>query len=227
LRRIGDYPACVDTLIGIVLAAVLVLPGFVTQELTVRRRPSARADGQTVTQRALFYAVIIQLVWSWDTWRLAKDLTGGNWQAHYAEVVVWVALVLVITPALLGFLINEILIRAETGGRDLKRVHYALGGGDAREAWDYFFQTLDQGSWVLVRLVASTLAAPVMYVGKYGEGARHSQSPATHDVFFDEVWSVDAAGKPIQRIDNLSGIWLSARQIEAMFPLVDDRHSPG
>jgi hypothetical protein len=66
-----------------------------------------------------------------------------------------------------------------------------------------------------------------MYVGKYGEGARHSQSPATHDVFFDEVWSVDAAGKPIQRIDNLSGIWLSARQIEAMFPLVDDRHSPG
>jgi hypothetical protein len=66
-----------DTLIGIVLAAAFVLPGFVTQELTVRRRPSARADGQTATQRALFYAVFIQLVWSWDTWRLAEDLAGG------------------------------------------------------------------------------------------------------------------------------------------------------
>jgi hypothetical protein len=215
-----------DTFVGIVLAAVLVLPGFVTQELTVRRRPSARADSQTVTQRALSYAVVIQLIWSWDTWRLAKDLTGGDWKAHYAEVVVWVTVVLVATPVLLGLAINEILIRAETGGQDLKRFHYALGGRDAREAWDYFFQTLDRGAWVLVRLVASTRDAPVMYLGKYGESARHSQSPAAHDVFFDEVWSVDNAGKPIEKIDNLSGIWVSASQIEAMFPLAEDEQAP-
>jgi len=215
-----------DTLIGIVLAAAFVLPGFVTQELTVRRRPSARADGQTATQRALFYAVFIQLVWSWDTWRLAEDLAGGHWQAHYAEVVVWVIMVLVVSPALLGFSINEILIRAEIGGRDLKRFHYALGGRDAREAWDYVFQTLDQGSWVLVRLVASTPDAPVMFIGKYGENARHAQSPAPHDVFFDEVWATDATGAPLERIDHLSGMWLSADRIEALFPLVDDRDSP-
>jgi hypothetical protein len=215
----------VDTLIGIVLAAVFILPGFVTQELTVRRRPSARADGQIITQRALFYTVIIQLVWSWDTWRLAEDLTGPHWRGHYGEVAVWVVMVLVVSPALLGFSINAILVRAETGGRDLRRIHYALGGRDAREAWDYVFQTLDSGAWVLIRLVASTPNAPVMFIGRYGEKARHAQSPAPHDVFFDEVWSVDAAGLPLERIDHLAGMWLSANQIEVMFPLAESREN--
>jgi len=211
-----------DTLVGALVAVILVLPGFVAQELTVRRRPSARADGQTTVQRALFYAVVIQLIWSWDTWHLVHELTGPHPYRHYVGVALWVILVLLVTPAVLGLLINAILLRAESGGRDLNRIHYALGGRDAREAWDYLFQTLDQGAWILVRLVASTPELPVMFIGRYGERARHSQSPAPHDVYFDEVWSADEAGRAIERIGHLSGMWIAANQIESMFPMTDD-----
>jgi hypothetical protein len=77
---------------------------------------------------------------------------------------------------------------------------------------------LDTGGWVLVRLISSE-----MFIGRYGLQARHAQSPAPHDVYFDEVWSADTAGKPIERIDHLAGMWISADRIEAMFPLPDDR----
>ena len=208
-----------DTLLGLIVATLVVLPGFVTQELTVRRRPSARTDGQSAIQRALFFSVLIQLIWSWDTWRIVEDLSGHHWRDHFGEVVVWLVVVIVATPFVLGSVLNAVLVRAERGGQDLRWWHYALGGRDAREAWDYMFQTLDRGAWVLVRLVASTAELPVMFVAKYGDHARHAQSPAPHDVYFDEVWSTDIAGVPIARISTVSGMWLPANQIEAIFPM--------
>ena len=212
-----------DTLLGVIAAAVLVLPGFVTQELSVRGRPSAHSDGQTIIQRALFYSVIIQIIWSWDTWQLIDDLTGNHWQKHSAEVAVWLLLVVVVSPLLLGLAINEILLRAESGGGNLTRFHYALGGRDAREAWDYFFQTLDRGAWVLIRLTESTPETPAMFIGRYGKLARHGQSPSAHDVYFDEVWGADRSGRPVEKLSHLSGMWLRGDQIEVMFPLEDDR----
>jgi uncharacterized protein DUF6338 len=209
-----------DTLIGLIVATVVVLPGFVTQELTVRGRTAARSDGQSAIQRALFYAVLIHLAWSPDTWHIVEDLSGHNWRDHYAEVAIWVAGALVVSPVVVGLAINEILLRAERDGGHLTRFHYALGGRDARDAWDYMFQSLDRrGAWILVRLVASTPELPIMFVAKYGRRSIHAQSPGTHDVFFEEVWSTDASGVPIMRLGNLAGMWIAASQIETLFPM--------
>jgi HTH-type transcriptional regulator/antitoxin HipB len=65
------------TLLSLLIAVAAVLPGFVTVELTQRQRAvQAGGDAQSVVLRALFYALLIHLAWSWWTWRLAQDLSG-------------------------------------------------------------------------------------------------------------------------------------------------------
>jgi hypothetical protein len=91
---------------------------------------------------------------------------------------------------LLGLPINAVLRHAEQRGT-LSWWHYALGGRDARDAWDYSFQrAAATGAWVLVHLKGGDPDYPRMVLGKFGERSAVGQTPAAHDLFLQELWSV-------------------------------------
>lgn len=217
-----------DTFLSLVIATGAVLPGFITAELTQRGRAvAASRDGQSILLHALFYAVLINLIWSWRTWQLAQDLAGGNWQHHLSELVVWSILVLLVTPVVLGLAINAVLRRAEQRGT-LSWWHYALGGRDARDAWDYSFQrAAAAGAWILVHLQGGDPEYPRMVVGKFGTRSAVGQTPAAHDLFLQELWSVDLAGNPIAAIEPARGMWVAKDEIAEIYFLDTETVSHG
>lgn len=207
-----------DSFLSLVIVAAAVLPGFVAAELTQRGRAvAASGDGQSTLLHALFYAVVINLAWSWRTWQLAQDLTGGHWQHHLSELVVWAVLVLLVSPIGLGLAINAVLRHAEQRGT-LSWWHYALGGRDARDAWDYSFQrAAAAGAWVLVHLKGGDPDYPRMVLGKFGKRSAVGQTPAAHDLFLQELWSVDEAGNRVAPIEPSRGMWVAKGEIAEIY----------
>ncbi len=217
-----------DTFLSLVIATGAVLPGFIAAELTQRGRAvAASRDGQSILLHALFYAVLINLIWSWRTWQLTQDLAGGNWQHHLSELVVWSILVLLVTPVVLGLAINAVLRRAEQRGT-LSWWHYALGGRDARDAWDYSFQrAAASGLWVLVHLKGGDPEYPRMVVGKFGTRSAVGQTPAAHDLFLQELWSVDVDGNRVAPIEPARGMWVAKDEIAEIYFLETDTVAHG
>jgi hypothetical protein len=116
------------------------------------------------------------------------------------------AVVLVLAPVAIGLALNELLLRAERSGENLRWWHYALGGRDARHSWDFIFQRISEGRWVVVKLKNGRAIA-----GKFGKGSWASQSPATggHDLWLQEIWSVDDFGQPSAMIEPPQGTWVA------------------
>jgi hypothetical protein len=212
-----------DTLVSLVIAVAAVLPGFVTVELTQRQRAvQIGGDGQGIVLRALFYALLIHLIWSWWTWQLAQDLAGPHWQRHLGETVGWALVVLVASPIAIGLPLNRVLRRAEGKG-SLSWWHYALGGRDARDAWDLVFQRATiNGAWVLVHLKGDTPEAPRVVLGKYGQRSAAGQSPSEHDLFLQEMWSVDELGHAVAKLDPERGMWIAKDAIAELYFLEGD-----
>jgi Family of unknown function (DUF6338) len=121
--------------------------------------------------------------------------------------------VLAVAPVVLGLALNELLLHGERSGR-LRWWHYALGGRDARQAWDYLFQRLDTGRWVVIKLKTARAIA-----GKLGNGSWVSQTPAPdgHDLWLQEIWTVDDAGRPAVMVEPQQGMWIARDDIEALF----------
>lgn len=207
-----------ETLISLVIAVVAVLPGFVTVELTQRQRAvRGGGDAQSMVLRALFYALLIHLVWSWWTWHLVQHLAGADWQRQLGETVAWASIVLVVSPIVVGLPLNRLLRNAESKGK-LSWWHYALGGRDARDAWDLVFQRATiRGAWVLVHLKGDTPDAPRIVLGKYGKGSAAGQSPAEHDLYLQDMWSVDELGQPVAELSPRRGMWVSREGIAELY----------
>ena len=153
------------------------------------------------------YALLIHLAWSWWTWRLVQDLSGAHWQRHLGELVTWTLVVLVASPVALGLPLNRLLRKAESGG-SLSWWHYALGGCDARDAWELVFQrATTYGAWVLFHLKGdSRLDPPGLVLGKYGKHSMAGQSPAEHDLFLQEMWAIDQLGYPVTELHPRRGM---------------------
>lgn len=129
----------------------------------------------------------------------------------------------------IGLVLNALLIGAERSG-SLKWWHYALGGRDARQAWDYIFQRLEtEGRWLVVKLASAGSIA-----GKFGTESWVSQSPASgdHDLWLEEIWTVDGSRVRTSRPCSLSilrrrriKVWLSgtSRRVATSRPAIRRR----
>ncbi len=211
------------TLISLLIALAAVMPGFVTVELTQRQRAvRSGGDAQSVVLRALFYALLIHLVWSWWTWDLVRGLLRGDWAGALLPVVEWAVVVLVLSPIAVGLPLNHVLCAAESKGT-LSWWHYALGGRDARDAWDVVFQRAAAGgAWVLVHLKGDQPDAPRVVLGKYGKGSVAGQSPAEHDLYLQELWAADSIGRPVEQLDPPRGMWVAKEEIAELYVLDGD-----
>jgi len=216
-RRVWSL-AMPNTLLALIIAAVAVLPGFVTAELTQRQRAvQPSGDGQSVVLRALFYALVIHLLWSWWTLQLAQHLAGAAWRNSLIELPGWAIVVSIISPIALGLPLNHLLRAAENKG-SLSWWHYALGGRDARDAWDLVFQRVaESGAWVLVHLKDDHPGSPRIVMGRYGRHSSVGQSPASHDLFLQEMWALDDARRPVAPLDPPRGMWVAKEGIAELY----------
>lgn len=209
-----------DTLLSLALAVAFVLPGFVVADLAETRRATraARSDLELVL-RGLVYALILQGVVAATGWtdQIIDDVNGKDeWQDHVSELAVFALVVGVVIPTVAGLGLSWWLRRAEQAGK-LRAWHYALGGRDHREAWDYVFGR-EQGTYLLFTLAQED--GPVHLLAKYGRQSWASQAPTRpQEIYVEEVWPADADGMVEQKVlDRIPprGMWISTDKVERL-----------
>jgi hypothetical protein len=186
-------------------------------QLSERRRPSRPPGGDLeLVLRGLVYALIIQSAAALSTWlpHLAHKLTHGHITDHFSALAAYALVVCVAVPTVIGLLLGTWLRNAESGG-PLKWWHYALGGRDARRAWDYAFSQHD-GSWVRVVLRDAPPDAPTAFLGKFGRRSWAAQSPSDPDLYLQDVWPTGDDGRISEeqlQQGSQGSMWISADQI--------------
>jgi len=217
-----------DTVAGIIVGISLVLPGFIIADLAEARRAQqpARSDWELVL-RALIYALVLQslvLLTGWttslvDTAGLLKHAKPGArplWESHVDAIALYVVVVILIAPTIVGLVLGWVLRTAERRG-SLTWIHYALGGRDARDAWDYIFLRYGAG-FVLIHRKPGADEDSQFLVGKFGRASWAPQTPApSRDIYFEEVWPANAHGQISDEFAVRRGVWFDSAQIDALF----------
>lgn len=130
-----------ETAVSILAAIALLTPGFIVAELSVARSARSSRSDLELALRALAYTLIIHLVFGLWTAHLIKTIgPPGDWGDHVGAISAYVAIVLLGVPILIGAGLNRYLASVE--GKDGPPNLFAagLGGGEARDAFDYAYQ---------------------------------------------------------------------------------------
>src|SRR5450755_1276824 len=114
----------------------------------------------------------VVLLTGWTTWLIdtagllkhARPGATPKWEHHVDAIALYIVAVIVIAPTIIGLALGWTLRRAEKRG-SLTWIHYALGGRDARDAWDYIFQRYGAG-FILVHLKVGAEERNSFLVGK-------------------------------------------------------------
>ncbi len=169
-----------------------------------------------IVLRALAYAVLIQAAAAIAGWtpQLVEDLeSGGEWRRHLDAVALFLVVSVIVVPTIAGLGLSRFLRAAEQRGQ-LTSFHYALGGRDARLAWDYIFQRYGAG-FVLVTLKQGVETRTTYFVAAFGRGSWATMTPAeVRDVYFEQIWPADATGQVTGEFTIPRGMWLSVDQID-------------
>lgn len=209
-----------DTLLSLALTIAFVLPGFVIADLAESRRATraARSDLELVL-RGLVYALILQGLVALTGWtgEILSDLNSGSgWEDHLGAMAVFGLVVAVLVPTGLGLILSTWLRAAEHRGQ-LRPWHYALGGRDHREAWDYVFGRRE-GTYLL--LTVSEDGDATHLLAKYGRHSWASQAPTRpQEIYVEEVWPADANGmvnEDVLRRIPTPGMWISTEKIDRL-----------
>lgn len=218
-----------STFAELLIAVAFVLPGFITADLaeTRRARPQKRTDPELIL-RALTYALLIQgfvALTGWTSQLVSDTDSGHNWSEHVSAIVLFVTVVVIVGPTLLGLLLSSLLRRAEQRG-NLSPLLYALGGRDARQGWDFIFERFG-GGYVFLTLRPGVAERPSFFVAKFSDRSWAPQQPSgALDVYFEEIWLADANGQITGEFAEPRGLWVSLDQID-MMQFIDPPSGPG
>lgn len=204
-----------DSLLGILIAVAVVLPGFVVVELSVVGRAAAKRSDLEIVLRALFYALLLHLAaGAYTVWLVEQVGRIDNWKEHLCAISVYTGLILILVPVSVGLLLNRYFRWEERKGTAPTKLYEVMGGRDAGDAGDLVFARLYQGAWLIVELENGSFVG-----GRFGLGSSAGQSPAPHDLYIDEMWSVDLSGPdPVLkgRFLPVRGIYVPAAQIKSL-----------
>jgi hypothetical protein len=191
----------------------MVLPGFVIAELSVVGRAKAQSSDLELVLRALFYALLLHLAAS--PWTASvKDTIGpvDEWDNHLCALIPYVFVVLVAAPIVLGSLLGWYLRTVEKREKPPGFWYSALGARDQGDAWDNIFQrVVRKGTWIIVELKSDGLIG-----GKIGKHSAIGQSPSKHDLYIEEIWTVDDSGVVLnlaERVQPVQGQLLLSDEI--------------
>jgi len=224
-----------DTLIGVVVLLAFVLPGFIVTQLAESRRATKASGGdREIVLRSLWYSVALNLITLATGWtsRIYDDVHyGDRWEHNVLALGLFVGTVVFAVPVLLGLALGHRLRTRELRGA-LRGLDYAIGGRDARQAWDYVFEHLD-GGFVVAQLktpLGDLVSSPggegtatwtgSTIVGNYGRKSWATQTPSSrYDVFLEEVWPADPKGKILGEFQTPRGVWIDAENLAALYIL--------
>jgi Family of unknown function (DUF6338) len=212
----------VSTFTELLIAVAFVLPGFIMADLAETKRARPRRTEPELILRALTYTLLIQgavALTGWTGQLIADTDSGERWDEHVTAIVLFVFVVVIVVPTLLGLGLNALLRRAERRG-NLSPLDYALGGRDARQGWDYVFERFG-GGFVFLTLKEGVEGRPPFLVAKFGDYSWAPQQLSdVHDVYFEEIWIADASGQITGEFEERRGLWLCLDQID-MIQFID------
>lgn len=207
------------TPVAILAAIALLMPGFIIAELALARSARGSRSDLELLLRALAYTLVIHLAAiGWTAWLVRRIGTESNWVHHVGAIVLYVVILLLIAPIVLGSVLNAYLARVERQDGPPGRLAAALGAGASRDAFDFAFQRLSEdGAWVICELIGHADAAANVVGGIYGRRSAIGQTPSPHDVYLEAVctvkrdehglWTLD------QRVVPDRGLYIAASQI--------------
>src|SRR5271155_1573986 len=207
------------TPIAILAAVALLMPGFIVAELALAGNAKGPRSDLELALRALAYTVVLHLIFVWWTASLVRRIgSADRWTDHVGALVLYVTLVLIVAPVLLGSALNSLLDRVERSDGSPNRWMAALGAGASRDAFDYAFQQVrGLGAWVVLELVGHTEQAPRLVGGVLGPRSAIGQTPQAHDVYLEALYTVskDPGGLWTldKRVQPERGVYVPATQI--------------
>lgn len=208
-----------QTAVSIIAAIALLMPGFIIAELSVARSARSSRSDLELALRALAYTLIVHLVFGFWTAHLIKAMGSLNdWVDHVAAVSAYVAVVLLGVPVAVGIGLNRYLAFVEAKDGPPNLFAAGLGGGEARDAFDYAYQRWRRnGVYVIVELVGHSFETPRLVGGIYGERSAVGQTPSPHDIYLESLCTVTEDENGIRnlasRIDPERGVYIAATQI--------------
>jgi hypothetical protein len=204
------------TATAVLVTIGLVLPGFIVAELSRLERAGRAGQGDLeLILRALFYALLIQIVvLPWTAHLVRVVGTGDDWANHVCSIVPYALVVVLLIPTLMGLALNRWLRSAEKAhSGKLNRWHAALGAQDARDGFDFGFDRLaEEGRYVIVRRHDGSVVAAT-----YGNRSWAGRAPEPHDLYLEEVRSLSPDGEIGPPLKPLHAIWISADSIDSIF----------
>jgi len=207
------------TPIAILAAVALLMPGFIVAELALAGNAKGPRSDLELALRALAYTVVLHLIFVWWTASLVRRIgSADRWTDHVGALVLYVTLVLIVAPVLLGSALNSLLDRVERSDGPPNRWMAALGAGASRDAFDYAFQQVSGlGAWVVVELIGHTDDGPRLIGGFLGPRSAIGQTPQAHDVYLEALYTVskDPGGLWTldKRVQPERGVYVPATQI--------------
>jgi hypothetical protein len=208
-----------DTAVSILAAIALLMPGFIVAELSVARSARSSRSDLELALRALAYTLIIHLVFGFWTVSLIHSIgSPKDWSDHLGAISAYVGVVLVVTPIVLGAAANYYLAHVERQDGPPNLFAAALGGGEARDAFDYAYQRWRRdGVYVIVEMVGHEPEKPRLVGGVFGRASAVGQTPSPHDVYLQALClvaeDVDGVRSLTQRVDPPRGVYIPATQI--------------
>jgi Family of unknown function (DUF6338) len=208
-----------NTAVSILAAVALLMPGFIIAELSVARSARSSRSDLELALRALAYTLIVHLVFGLWTAHLIRTVgSPDHWINHVGAISAYVAVVLLGVPIVVGAALNRYLADVESGDGPPNLFAAGLGGGEARDAFDYAYQRWRKdGVWVIVELIDHSGTRPRLVGGIYGRRSAVGQTPQPHDIYLEALCTVSEDENGIrnldQRIEPERGVYIAAHQI--------------
>jgi Family of unknown function (DUF6338) len=208
-----------QTAVSILAAIALLMPGFIIAELSVARSARSSRSDLELALRALAYTLIVHLIFGFWTAHLIRTVGSPHeWTDHVVAISAYVAIVLLGVPIAIGVGLNRYLASIESKDGPPNLFAAGLGGGEARDAFDYAYQRWRRnGVYVIVELVGHSPDAPRLVGGIYGERSAVGQTPSPHDVYLESLCTVvedeNGVRNLASRIDPERGVYIAATQI--------------
>jgi hypothetical protein len=129
------------------------------------------------------------------------------------------------TAAVVGYVLGELLRWLETyatehvdafKGRAAFAAFHALGGQDARDAFDFALERRrkrDKSFIVVLRVASVGDGDDGLRVGLFGSESYSGTSPRPHDIHLQEVWKFDGPGR-LKRVKPPHEAWYKADEIK-------------
>lgn len=205
-----------DTVEGVLLLALLILPGFLLVGVSRLGRPPGQPEGDlTLTLRSFAIALAIQVpvfpLWTQNLIRDTDEKFSGLID-HADQAALYALVILLLLPLCLGLILRAFLSNAEKK-ESLSQFDRILGARLPDSAWDILLRQLGPGDLLIVNLTGNRTVA-----GRWGDGSFASRGESeVPSLYLSGLWALDSAGTPATPLpDPWKGIWIPQSSIESM-----------